>query len=96
MVALDYGGWSWDTQFNEISRPCLRRLELEVEISIEDHDDDWFARGTSEHALQAIALDGDDYYVPDATPLATSRIAHRLLDLLLQACIPSAEPRYQL
>jgi hypothetical protein len=64
-MALDYGGWAWDTDFNEISRPCLRRVELEVEMSLDD-DDDWFARGTSEHALQTLALDADDLYPPDA------------------------------
>lgn len=50
MVAVDYGGWAWDTEFNEISRPCLRRVELEVEMSFDDHDA-WFSE-----ALEAAYL----------------------------------------
>lgn len=65
-----YGGWDWDPEFDEISRPCLRHTELEVEIVMDAQDEDaWFAAGTSEHALQTIALACDDAYLPEERSL---------------------------
>jgi len=49
-VAFDYGGWAWDVDFNEISRPCLRKVELEVDLSLE-LDDEWFVQEVEEDYL---------------------------------------------
>ena len=52
----------------ELARPCLRHVDLEVDIVManDDFDDAWFAAGDVELAADTIGFgDGDELYLPE-------------------------------
>ncbi len=65
-AALDMAP-AFDDGFAELWRPCLRHVELEVDMELVDPElaDPWFANGeTVERAVALISL-GDDEYLPE-------------------------------